>query len=194
MKPIGPCCGIPTPKAPCPAPPPTGRFLMQRILASGKIHRRCQCYALCPDSFPCDGHPPYTLVDAALSASPLWQEIPCHERNALLLQIRLPLALKVRDNAGCISIIHTEIAEQLRLHCAISESECWRGQIYVQGAVRPCGCAQFCPPGPVDARLEVMLEGFLLVSCPMGVPPQQACPQHKPWYPQPRFDPWNDSY
>lgn len=194
MKPFGSCCAFHPPQSPCPPPECAGNFLMQRILAGGKLHRRCQCYSLYPDSLPCDGTAPYTLVDAALSAAPTWQEIPCHERGTLLLQVILPLALRLRDSTGCLSTAHAAIEEQLRLHCSVPEAECWRGQIYVQGAVRPCGCAQICQSGVFDARLEVVLEGFLLAACPMGAPAHPPCPAQKPWYPQPRFDPWKDSF
>lgn len=189
MDPYPPCdCHRPAP--PCPSRKPVPSFLMQRILASGKIHRRCQCYSLHPDAFPCQGTPPYTLINAAVCGQLSWQEMPCHEKGAILLQVSIPLSLQIRDETGNIFTAYAAVEEQIRLHCTGTNAECWRGQIYLQAAARLCSCIQFCQEGPLDARLEIILEGFLLTACPISGPGKPPCPPPRPWYPEAHCDPW----
>ena len=193
MKPLSPPpCGCPPPLPYPPRKDTCEKYLMQRILASGKLHQRCKAYSLCLDSMPCTGSPPFTLVDATVSGQPIWQELPCHQRATMQIQVTVPLLLRFRDSAGCISVLHSSLDEQLLLHCISPDAENWRGQIYVQAAVRSCSCVQLCTPGPLDARLEVILEGYVLTACPMGSSSHSPYPPSKPWYPQPRFDPWNE--
>lgn len=184
---------------PCPPPVPSGcscgesRFLLPKILASGKMHRHRQCYPLCLSCLPREAAPPFTVADAIVCGQPVWQEIPCHERGGILLSVTLPLSLSLRDANGCPLNASSSIEEKLRLRFSCRENECWRGQIYVQGAVRLCGCGSISCDGCGDVPLEVMLEGYILAPCQIGSPAcPPPCPEGRPWYPQPRFDPWNN--
>lgn len=192
MKPMDPYSLCSCDRSASPQTPrhPSGPFLMHRILGSGKTHRRCQCYPLSVDSFPCQGTPPYTLINATVSGKLTCQEIPCHEKGAILLQVSIPLSLQLRDGQGCIFTVAAAIEDQVRLHCSCPQAECWRGQIHLQAAVRLCSCTQFCQEGPWEARLEVILEGFLLTACPVAGPGRPHCPPPRPWYPESSLDPW----
>lgn len=186
-----PCRCKPTSR-PGPWPEHAASFLMQRILASGKINRRCQCYSLSLDTLPCQGNPPFTVIDAALGGNPIWQEIPCHERGVMLLQVTLPLVLRIRDGCGNVFTAASSLEEKIRLRIFCPEQQCWRGQIFVQAAVRLCTPAPINPEGCFDARLDVCLEAYLLSACALRGPEKPACPPSKPWYPEPGFDPWKD--
>ena len=188
-----PCPSQPAPPCGCPpdAPSLRGNFLMQRILGCGKLHRRRQCYPLYLTGLPAQANPPFQVVDAMVSASPRWEEQPCHERNAILLRVTVPLTLRVRDDCGCFFTAESSLEEQLRIRLSCQEGEWWRGQIFVQAAVRPWGSACACQQNGCDLPLELLLEGFVLSPCTMGTsacPP--PCPDSLPWYPQPRFDPY----
>ncbi|MBE5782353.1 MAG: hypothetical protein E7329_03445 [Clostridiales bacterium] len=173
-----------------PEPPrPSGAFLMQRILGKGQLHRRRACYSLCLCA--CSSHDHLQLLDVTVSGNPQWEEIPCHERGAILLQVTVPLLLRIRDENGCVFSKESSLNEQLRIRLSCREEESWRGQIFVQAAVRLAGCARM-QAGCFEAPLEVMLEGYILSPCAMGASCPPPCPEPKPWYPQPRFDPWND--
>ena len=187
-----PSCSCDRPARPQPPRHPSGPFLLHRILGTGKTHRRCQCYPLSVDSFPCQGTPPYTLINATTCGELTWQELPWHEKGAVLLQVSIPLALQLRDSQGCIFSVSSSIEDQVCLHCFCPEAECWRGQIHLQAAVRLCGCPQFCQERPWEARLEVILEGFLLTACPVSGPGKPPCPPPRPLYPESPFDPWQN--
>ena len=164
---------------------------MQRILACGKLHRPRQCYSLCLDHLPAPARPPFTVVDAAVSAAPCWTEMPCCQRGALRLEVTVPLTLRVRDGCGRFYTASATLEDELRLRLSCPENECWRGQIFVQAAVRLCGNCCPCDPGCCEAPLEVMLEGYVLAPCAMGVPAPSCRPEPRPWYPQMGFDPFN---
>ncbi len=166
-----------------------GGYLMQRILACGGIHRRRQCYPLCLNELPDQARPPITVADAAVCAAPQWEEACCRDRRGLDFLVTVPLLLRVRDGAGCICTVQSFLQERLRLCPRAPERECWRGQVYVQAAVRLCGCAP-CRENPCQVPLEVLIEGYILAPCALGAAP--FCPPQKPWYPQPRYDPWNE--
>lgn len=185
-------CNPPCPCHPNPPPQGCGSFLMQRILACGKLHRRCQCYSISLDHPPCQGNAPYTAVDAAICGNPAWQEIPCHERGGILLQVLLPLSFQLIDCNGRRFTACGTAEEQIRLHLSCPEAECWRGQFFIQAAARLCGNAQYCSDGPLDAKLEIMLEAYLLTACQYNMQHTPSCPPSKPWYPQCRLNPWND--
>lgn len=177
-------CGCPPPLPPRPA----GAFLMQRILGKGQIHKRRACYSLCLCS--CKDTECLQLLDVMVSGHPRWEELPCHERGAILLLVTVPLLLRVRDENGCIFTLESALEEQLRIRLSCREEESWRGQIFVQAAVRLSGCARL-QNGCFDAPLEVMLEGYILSPCAVGASCPPPCPEPRPWYPQPRFDPWS---
>lgn len=177
----------------CP-PPENGcggakdNFLMQRILGSGRLHRRCQLYQLQPLDFPCQAAPPLQIVNATVDRTPAWEEAPCAEKGTMLLRVDVPLLLRLRDRQGCFHDSAAFITEDLRLRLCCPEQECWRGNIFLQAAARLCGNA--CPWEGKDCcpvRLEVLLDGFLLLPCP-AFPPVPACPPNtRPWYPPAPF-------
>lgn len=177
---------------PCPAPKATGSFLMQRILACGKMHRRCQTYSVCLDSLPCSDSFPCTVVNAAVCGNPSWQEIPCHERGAILLHLFIPLSFQLIDCKGRHFTASGIVEEQIRLHLSCPESECWRGQFFIQAAARLCGNAQICQDGHLDAKLEIVLDAYLLAACQYGMQHAPSCPPPRPWYPQCSLNPWSD--
>ena len=165
---------------------------MQRILGCGKLHRRRQCYSLCLDGLSCQAQPPLSVIDAAVCGAPQWEEVPCQERGVVLLRVTVPLTLRLRDACGCFFTAESSLEEQLRIRLSCQECECWRGQIFVQAAARLCANACPCEQNCCDTSLELLLEGFILAPCSVGAPCPPACPDNRPWYPQPRFDPYQD--
>ena len=93
--------------------------------------------------------------------------------------------VRLRDRQGCLFTARASLEETLRLRLCCPEQECWRGRIYLQAAARLCGNACPCDgDGCCPARLELCLEGFLLLPC-AAMPPAPACPADpRPWYPQ----------
>ena len=166
-----------------------GGYLMQRILASGCVHRRRQCYPLSLNGLPEPGCGTISVVDAAVCAPPQWEEAFC--RDALDFLVTVPLLLRVRDGNGGVCGAQSCIQERLRLYPKASARECWRGQMFVQAAVRLAGCAA-CRENPCPVPLEVLIEGFILAPSVLDACAAPACPPPKPWYPQPQFDPWTD--
>ena len=192
-RPMPPPAGSPDhrplrPDFPC-APQPPGGFLMQRILAFGRLHHPRQCYSLRLAGLPCQALAPFTVTDAAVCAPPRWEEMPCRERGALLLRVTVPLTVRVQDGSGCVFTAESALEEQMRLRMYCPDSECWRGQIFVQAAVRLCGRCAGCCGETCDVPLEVMMEGYVLASCAMGRQEPPCCPDPRPLYPQPRYGP-----
>ena len=150
---------LPAPDLPdCHRPPLTSPvgcsgYLMQRILASGTVHRRRACYPLNLNLLPQQTRMPFTVLNVICCALPTWEEIPYCDRQGLALRVSVPLSVQVRDADGCMYSVSTQIQEELilRFHCPTNE--CWRGQPMVQAAVRLAG-------KKLLARLQV--EGFLL--------------------------------
>lgn len=166
--------------------PAAGPFLMQRILASGKLHIRCRSYPLPFDS-PCAARPSLTLLSVAENGPPRWEEKPCREPGGMLLRVTLPLIVCLRDACGNRFTAASEVCEEVRLQRHCPAEEAWRGTFFVQGAARlcraECGCGK-------DVPLEICIEAYLVSPCALGAPCPPPCPPQKPWYPQPRFDPW----
>ena len=173
----------------CSPPQPRGQYLIQKIIGSGKLHRRSQVYCLYPACIPAQARPPFTVVDVITAGDPAWEEAPCPERCALLIRVFIPLLVRIRDCNGCLYTVSARIEDEFRLRVSCPEHECWRGQIFVQAAVRLCGsaCRCSCAEEGIRTPLEVMVEGFLLVPCPVGTG-QPPCPPPKPWYPEPCQD------
>ena len=174
-----------------PPVPCRGGYLMQRIFASGRLHRRQGCYALCLDQLPCSAQPPFTVLEVCSCGMPQWEELPCRNRQTLLLQVQIPLQVRLRDGCGQTYMVSSSIVEELPLRYECPSNDCWRGQPYVQASVRlacrPRPCEANCP---CDTPLEVLIEGYILAPCIMGCPDRPACPPSLPWYPQPMFDPY----
>ena len=161
---------------------------MQRILASGCIHRRRQCYPLCLNGVTEQARPPVSVMDVAVCAAPQWEEACGWNRRGLELLITVPLLIRLRDGAGCASTAQSCLQETLRLIPKAPERECWRGQVYVQAAVRLAGCAA-CRDDPCSVPLEALIEGYILAPIAVNAA-SPVCPYpQKPWYPQPCFDP-----
>lgn len=188
------CCDNRPPKRPEAQSSSANRFLIHRILASGKLQRRCQCYSLALDALPCQGNPPFMVIDAGLGGNPTWQEIPCHERGTMLLNVMLPLAIRIRDSCGNIFTAVSSLEEQISLCIFCPDQQCWRGQISVHAAIRLCSPVPIGHNGSFDARLDVCMEAYLLSSCALRGPESPAYPPSKPWYPTPGFDPWKDCF
>ncbi|MBR4539574.1 MAG: hypothetical protein IKO52_12140 [Clostridia bacterium] len=179
-------------RMPPPAPPTWGGYLMQRVFAAGTLRRRV-CHSLCLEALPQQAQAPFTVTDAALCGPPRWEEAPCRNPRGMLLQVSIPVQFQVRDAQGCTYCLTDEIEENLPLRVQCAPDSCWRGQPYVQAAVRlagranPCGCDCRC-----EVPLDVLIEGYILAPCVMGRPDAPPpCPPGRPWYPQPMYDPYN---
>ena len=177
---------------PQPFPPGCGGYLMQRVFAAGALRRRV-CHSLCLEALPQQTQAPFTVTEAALCGPPRWEEAPCRDPRGMLLRVSIPVQFQVRDGGGCAYCLNDEIEENLPLRVQCPPDNCWRGQPFVQAAVRmagrssPCGCGCRC-----DVPLDVVIEGYILVPCVMGRPDAPPpCPPSRPWYPQPMYDPYN---
>ena len=192
-------CGAPNsfgrhPTVPPPPPDrgPRGGFFMQRILACGKLHRRSQCCEVCLSALPPEARPPYRVTDVAVCSCPQWEEADEEWRNALSLLVTVPLKVRLRDAGGRCYAVPASITQSLCLRCECPARECWRGQIFVQAAVRLS-----CRPQPCDQKacalpLEVLLEGYVLSPCAVNCGNRPACHDTRPLYPQPLFDPYRE--
>ena len=170
------------------APPPDlppdrcgAAFLMQKILASGQLHRRC--FLDSPDlcGLPEGAQPPFTVTDVFLCGDPAWREDGCMDRYGLRLEVTLPLCIRLSDACRCFFTVTDLITERLVMHPCQSAQDCWRGQIYLQAAVRMA-----CPPRRLQEKcagipLEVLLNGYLLCACPTR--PVDPCRDHRPLFP-----------
>ena len=171
--------------------PGCGGYLMQRIFASGTLRRRV-CHSLCLEALPQQAQAPFAVTDAALCGPPRWEEVPSRDHRSILLRVSIPLRFRVRDACGCDYCLTDELEENLSLRVQCQPDSCWRGQPFVQAAVRlagranPCGCDCRC-----DVPLDVVIEGYILAPCVMGRPDRPECPPSRPWYPQPMYDPYN---
>ncbi|MBQ9264844.1 MAG: hypothetical protein IJ189_11650 [Clostridia bacterium] len=182
------------PAPPCPPMQPMcGGYLMQRILACGKLHRRPECVFLCPDQLPRDARPPFTVTDAALCGQPHWEELPCRCRGSIALLVNIPVTLRIRDGCGRQFTVDTTLEAELTLRSCAPEADIWQGQIFVQAAVRPFrGCLPRQGDGR-DVAVELIIAGYLLSPCAVPGPDRpNCCPDPRPLYPQPRFDPYGD--
>ena len=181
-----PGCSCPASGAFAGGRPPAGPFLMQRILASGNLHLRCHPYPL-PFDAPCGARPPFTLLSVAEKGAPCFEEKPCCEQGCILLCVTLPLEVCLLDSGGRRFTAASQVREEIRLRQTCPPAEAWRGTFFVQGAARLCraGCA--CGK---NVPLDLCIEAYLVSPCAVGAPCPPPCPPQKPWYPQPRFDPW----
>ncbi len=166
---------------------------MQRILASGSLRRRRSCYPLNLNSLPEQAQPPFTVLEAASCGMPCWEEIPGRDRRGVCLLVTVPLSLRVRDGNGCVYCVSTEIQEELLLRYQCPPYESWRGQPMVQAAVRLAGRPCPCDCVRCNVPLEVCIEGYLIAPCTLNRPEQHCCSQPLPWFPEPIFDPYNNS-
>lgn len=206
-----PCGCIPRPKRPAPPPidpcrnqeealcphpgpyPPEGcgSFLMQRILAYGRVHCRHQCCRVSLSSLPSQAMLPVTVLDASVCGQPRWENDCCADFRGARLKITIPLSLRLRDGQGCIYTISSEILETLPLRLYCPQKECWRGQTCVQAAVRLSGRPVTCGCDCCQVPLEILLEGYILAPCTLGRP-AVPCPPALPLYPEPIINPYAD--
>ena len=145
-----------------PVPGPCGGYLMQRILASGRLHKRCQCYAIRLSGLPAQAVPPFTVLNAVSCGAPKWEDGGRPNRCGAAWRVTVSLSLRVRDSCGSIYILPAEIEETLPLRYECPQAECWRGQPYAQAAVRLAGRATPCSDLCCQLPLEVMIEGYIL--------------------------------
>ena len=175
----------------CPVPPACGGYLMQRIIASGRLHRRRACVPVSLAALPEQDAPPYTVMEVCVCAPPRWEEIPSRRCDSLLLRVTVPLNVRVRDGCGNLYCVSSDITEELCLRCDCPPAECWRGQPYVQAAVRLAGRACPCECECCEIPLEIFMEGYILCPSTWGQEHRPACPPSRPWYPEPIYDPYN---
>ena len=64
------------------------------------------------------------------------------------------------------------------------------GAALSEAAARLAGSCCLDGTGCGSLPLELILEGYILTSCMMGATAAPPCPEAKPWYPQPGFDPY----
>ena len=175
----------PYPPPPRPEQTPFGGYLMQRVIAFGRLYRRRACYPICLSCLPPQAEPPYTVMEAAPCGPPRWEESPCRDRRGAVLLVTVPLQVRVRDRHGCMYAVSAEIEEELTLRATCSPAEYWRGQPYVQASVRLAGRACPCEAKNCEIPLEVSLEGYMLATCMMHPQRTPPCPPERPWYPPP---------
>lgn len=183
-------CGVPAP----PPPPPMenccgGSYLMQRILAGGRLIRRPCWVTPCPDGFPRCAQGPWTVTEAGVCGAVQWQEIPSRRRGGLTLLIHVPLTLRLRDRCGACFSVDAAAEEELFLRFRCPENEGWRGQIFVQAAARPyraCACQR--ETDLCRLPVELLAEGFLLIPCAVGCREQPPCPEPRSLYPRSPFE------
>ena len=161
---------------------------MQRILASGRMHRRRACYPLCLCDLPDEARPPFTVTEVNVCGVPAWEEAPGSRPGACRLRVTAPLAVRLRDGCGRAYVISSPLEEALCLSAREPAGLCWRGQAFVQCAVRLAGRPCPCDGSPCQVPLEVLMEGYILAPCTLGHPDAAPCPPSRPWYPQPMTD------
>ena len=165
-------------------PLPPGGFLMQQIVASGRVYLRYQRFSLCLQDLPCG------MSSAQLQAV---QADPCGlrvERRGCCrggIPITLVIPLCCQLCAGCeqwTASSRIEVPMQLR-PCGDSR-EIDRAASAANACVRLVRSCGGCESDRVDAWLDVWAEAWLTACRPMyggGCPP--PCPEPLPLYPQP---------
>ncbi len=152
-------CDRCTQHAPCDQP----RFLLPRILASGRIHQRCASFTLQPECLPDCLRPPLMLVSVSAGCqTPQWELLPGDRHNEACVHISIPLICRVRDCSGCTFSAPACIETDAVLRLPMPFAECWRANVLVQPCVR-----MICPPpssacGCFDVQLEVAAEVWLV--------------------------------
>lgn len=177
-----------------PIPAPCGEYLMQRILASGRVYRRRACCPVSLNALPEQAQPPFTVLEVISCCPPCWEDASCRDRHGMSLLVTVPITLRVRDGNGCVYNASSEIQEELRLRSLCSAYECWRGQPMIQAGVRLAGRPCPCECTRCDVPLEVCIEGYLISPCAVGRPETSCRPRQLPWYPEPIYDPYNDPW
>lgn len=164
-------------------------YLMQRILASGRMYRRRQSYPLCLCDLPPEAVPPFTVLETGVCGPSVWET--CDDRRQDRIRVTVPLSVRIRDGCGRVYMSAAQVTETLCLTGREPPESCWRGQIFVQAAVRLAGRVCPCEKAPCQVPLEVLIEGYILSPCTVGCPENPPCPPSRPWYPRPMFDPYN---
>lgn len=184
MQQIDPCHPCGNPPSPCPPLPPGG-FLMQQIVASGRVYLRYQRFSLCLDGLPC-GSQPMQLTD--VRADPCGVRVErrgCDCRGMIPVCLHVPLCCGVC--AGCQQLTASaciEIPMQLRLFGDPREADRAVPAASVYARLARPGCV-LCE-NTADVWLDVWAEAWLTACRPLygGCCPP-ACPPPLPLYPQP---------
>ncbi|MBR1585088.1 MAG: hypothetical protein IJ662_06070 [Clostridia bacterium] len=179
MKPCNPC-GDAALSFPC--PPSSGGCLAMRILACGQLHRRPECVFLCPDSLPCGARPPFTVLSAVTCGADQWEALPAC-RGGVRLLLKTPVSLRVRDGCGTVIPMDLTLQAELTLRCRCPENELWRGQYFVQSAVRPWRGRLPRQNNGWEIPLEWLAQGFVLSPGVQPFPDPCRCADPRPLYP-----------
>lgn len=167
----------------CRRPHGRGRYLIQRVIGQGRLERRCLRVNLCPPcgSLPCGER---AVLTCARAGEPRYEELPCHERGAMLLRVVVPLALTVCvDGRECA--VPSETTQTLRIRLFCPAEECWRHRVILRAAARLCRRACLCDDGCFDAAIDLCVEGYIAADCVIGAPDCDPCPPRLPLYPPP---------
>ncbi len=167
----------------CCRPEPRGRYLMERVIGQGRLEKCCLRVRLCPacDCFPFGERA--ALTGVAVAGEPYSEELPCHERGALLFRVCVPLALSVCVD-GRERKIPSEVTQTLRVRLSCPGEECWRHRLILRAAARLCRRACLCD-GCFDAVIDLRVDGYIVADCVIGAPERDCCPPRLPLYPQP---------
>lgn len=183
MQQIDPCRPCGNPPAPCPSLPPCG-FLMQQIVASGRVCLRFQRFSLCLDNLPC-GCQEARLCDVSADPCGVSLEL-CGGGCRGVLPATLLIPLRCALCRGCEQLSAlSRIEVPLRLRVFGDPRDLCRAQRAANACVRLArpGC---CDGQTAEAWLDVWAEAWLTACRPMyggNCPP--PCPPPLPLYPEP---------
>lgn len=181
--PCSPCCDM------------TRRYLVDRILCSGREWIRCLDTCLCITGI-CDCLPaPLTLTEVCYDGGPVeYRECAGAQRGALVYEVDIPLRAVIQDAACCTHVGCTKICVRVCIPLNCSRGECWQTRVVFVPAVRLV-CGPVCSQGlSFDARLECVVEAYLVRPEAVGAadPCCKPAPRPLPLYPVP-YDPCRHS-
>lgn len=179
------CCSSWWPDAPA---LPSGGFLVNRVVASGRACQRASDISLCVQDLPECAQPPFALVSVIANGPVDWEFIAIERRRALL-RVTIPLTAQVKDCAGCIYTGHSSVTVELPVHVSIPQSDLGRTRVEVSPGVRllcVSGCSE---DGCFTATLAVLVDVYIsrwelssdgvTVPCrpdlPLTLPPSFPC-------------------
>lgn len=167
------------------------RWLLPRVLGSGREENRCFCATLRVSGLPC-GAPPFYLEGLEVADDP--PRVRVVESGGcmcgLTAQVEIPLIAYVRDGCGQIRCGTTSVT----VRCRVPEGGHRRGTLMATADVRLIGAE--CAQTPCfEARLALCVEVYRVRLEPCGArrdpggdspPPRPPFYPHLPMYPQPR--------
>lgn len=138
------------------------RFLLPRIISSGRTWLRRECFTLHLDGLPSCLQMPLMLISVAASGeAPQWEPLPDAHPGQMRLHICIPLTCQVRDCSGCTYTAHATIEVDACLRLQAPQCECWRSTLMLLPCVRLV-CPPPCADSPCfDVQLEVLVEAYL---------------------------------